>query len=184
MIPLRVVGVEDGSFDAFKPGQSTFLCATCLRGDRFEWVKLGSVTVDGREATGVLLEMLRGTRFDALILGGVSFAGFDVVDPGVLHEELGIPVVVYSPDLPDSASTFAALKTNFPDWAERWAPIERLGDVYSVVSKGGEPPVFFEVAGCTRWEGEEILKASVSLTRTPEPVRVAGIVARGLSRSV
>ncbi len=183
MSTLRLVGVEDGSFEAFKQGESTLLCAVCMMGVRVEWVKLGRVAVDGREATEVLLGLLEGAVFDALILGGVSFAGFDVVDPNALHEALGVPVIVYSPERPDSASTLAALRANFTDWAERWAPIERLGEVYSAVTKAGEPPVFFEVAGCTRREAEEILGASASLTRTPEPVRVAGIIARGLSRS-
>jgi len=181
--PSLFVGVEDGSFDAFLPGQKTLLCAVCMVGDRIEWVRLGRVRVDGRGATEMLLNMLRGERFDVLILGGVSFAGFDVVDPQVLHGELGVPVVVFSSEQPDSASTLAALKTNFPDWEERWAPIERIGDVYSAVTKVGEPPVFFEVAGCTRDEAEGILRASASLTRTPEPVRVARLIARGLSRS-
>lgn len=183
MSTQRLVGVEDGSFDAFLPGQTTLLCAVCMAGDRVEWVMLGRVRVDGREATGVLLGMLRGERFDALILGGVSFAGFDVVDPQVLHEELGVPVIVYSSELPDSTSTLSALKAHFSDWAERWAPIERVGSVYNTITKDGEPPVFFEVTGCTREEAEGILRTSVSLTRTPEPVRVARIIARGLSRS-
>ena len=183
MSPLVLVGVEDGSFEAFKPGRSTLLCTVCVVGDRVEWVRLGSVAVDGREATEVLLRLLRGTKFDALILGGVSFAGFDVVDPNELHEALGVPVIVYSPERPDSASTLAALRANFPDWEERWAPIERLGEVYSVVTKAGSPPVFFEVAGCTKEYAEGVLRESASLTRAPEPVRVAGLIARGLTRS-
>ena len=183
MSPLSLVGVEDGSFEAFEPGQSTLLCTVCMVGGRVEWVRLGRVAVDGRDATDALLGLLEGTRFDALILGGVSFAGFNVVDPHGIHEELGIPVIVYSGEEPDSPSTLAALRSNFPDWAERWAPIERLGDVYSVVTREGSPPVFFEVAGCTREWAEDVLRASVSLTRTPEPVRVAGIVARGLTRN-
>jgi uncharacterized protein len=180
---LALVGVEDGSFEAFKPGVSTLICAVCLVGERVEWVRLSRVTVDGREATGTLLSMLRSTVFDALILGGVSFAGFNVVDPYRIRDELGFPVIVYSGEDPDSRSTLAALKSNFPDWVERWAPIERLGDVYSAVTKGGAPPVFFEAVGCTREWAEEVLKASVSLTRAPEPVRMAGIIARGLTRS-
>ncbi len=183
MSALRLVGVEDGSFDAFELGQTTLLCAACMVSSRVEWVRLGSVVVDGREATWVLRGMLRGASFDALILGGVSFAGFDVIDPGLINEELGVPVVVYSPEAPDSASTFAALRANFPDWEERWAPIERLGKIYSTVTRAGEPPVFFEAAGCTREEAAGILRTSVSLTRTPEAVRVAGIIARSLTRS-
>ncbi len=178
-----LVGVEDGSFEGFLPGQMTLLCTACLSGDRLEWVKVRRVKVDGRESTDALLDMLRCEKFDAIIMGGVSFAGFDVIDPELLHRELNVPVVVYSPKMPDSASTFAALKANFPDWSERWSPIERLGDVYTTVTIEGQPPVYFEAVGCMRPEAEKILKESVSLTRTPEPVRVAGIIARGLSRS-
>jgi hypothetical protein len=180
---LRLAGVEDGSFEAFKPGRSTLLCAACVVGNRVEGVRLGRVAVDGRDATGVLLGMLGGAELDALILWGASFAGFNVIDAHRVHDELGVPVIVYSGDEPDSRSTLVALKAHFPDWAERWAPIERLGDVYSVVSKEGEPPVFYEKVGCTREYAEGVLRASVSLTRTPEPVRVARIIARGLTRS-
>ncbi|MCX6647957.1 MAG: DUF99 family protein [Candidatus Bathyarchaeota archaeon] len=178
-----LVGVEDGGFEAFKPGQSTLLCAACVVGDHVEWVRLGRVAVDGREVTDVLLRLLEGAEFDVLILGGASFAGFNVIDAYRIHDELGVPVIVYSGEEPDSRSTLVALKAHFPDWAERWAPIERLGDVYSMVSKTGEPPVFYEKVGCTNEYAEDMLRASVSLTRTPEPIRVAGIIARGLTRS-
>jgi uncharacterized protein len=180
---LRLVGVEDGSFESFKLDQHTILCAVCVAGGRVEWVRLGRVEVDGREATDVLLGMLEGARFDVLILGGASFAGFNVIDARRIHGELGAPVIVYSGEEPDSESTLVALRAHFQDWADRWAPIEHLGDVYSVVSKAREPPVFYERVGCTREYADEILRASVSLTRTPEPVRVAGIIARGLTRS-
>ena len=183
MSALCLVGVEDGSFLAFKPGQSTLLCAVCMVGDRVEWVRLGRVTVDGRDVTGVLLGMLGGTRFDVLILGGVSFAGFNVVDPHRIRGGLGVPVIVYSGEKPNNASTQAALRAHFPDWEERWAPIERLGDVYRIVTRAGSPPVFFEKVGCTREWAEDVLRSSASLTRAPEPVRVAGVIARGLTRS-
>jgi endonuclease V-like protein UPF0215 family len=180
---LRLVGVEDGGFEAFKRDQITLLCAACIVWDRVEWVRLGYVTVDGREATDVLLKLLNDAKFDALILGGVSFAGFNIIDANRIHDELGVPVIVYIGKEPDSRSILVALKTHFPDWSERWEPIERLGDVYSVVSKAEQPKVFYEKVGCTREYAEEVLRASVSLTRTPEPVRVARIIARGLTRS-
>lgn len=182
MSPMCIVGVEDGSFEAFKPGQSTLLCAVGVGGDRVEWVRLGRVSVDGRDSTDVLLGMLRDTRCDVVILGGVSFAGFNVVDPHRIHGGLGVPVIVYSGEEPDNVSTLAALRAHFPDWGERWAPIERLGDVYSTVTKGESPPVFFEKIGCTREWAENVLRSSAALTRIPEPVRVAGIIARGLTR--
>ena len=180
---LSLVGVEDGSFEAFKPGQSTLLCAVLMIGDRVETLRLGRITVDGRDAMDVLLSMLVNTRCDAVILGGVSFAGFNVVDPHRLSDELGVPVIVYSGDRPDSASVLNALKTHFSDWEDRWTPLARLGDVYSVTTKTGSPPVFFEVVKESKAWAESVLRSSSSLTRIPEPVRVAGIVARGLTRS-
>ncbi len=183
MSPLRVVGVEDGGFEAFKPGGRAFLCAAGLTGDRVDWVKLKKITVDGRDATETLLKMLEGAEFDAVILGGVSFAGFNIIDPRVVHGAFSVPVVVYMGDKPDTRATLAALRAHFPDWEGRWAPVAGLGDVYSVTTKAGAPPVYFEVAGCTRGWAEETLKATATLTRIPEPVRVAGLIARGLTGS-
>jgi endonuclease V-like protein UPF0215 family len=181
--PLRVVGVEDGGFEAFKQGGRAFLCAAGLTGDRVDWVKLEKITVDGRDATETLLKMLEGVEFDSVILGGVSFAGFNIIDPHVVHGAFGVPVIVYMGDEPDTRATFAALKAHFTDWEERWTPVARLGDVYCAVSKAGAPPVYFEVVGCTREWAEETLKETATLTRIPEPVRVAGLIARGLTRS-
>ena len=180
---LSLVGVEDGGFEAFKPDQSTLLCSVEMVGNRVEFIRLGSVTVDGRDSTDVLLGMLVKIRCDAVILGGVSFAGFNVIDPNRLNDELGVPVIVYSGDKPNSASVLSALKTHFSDWEERWAPIARLGDVYTVTTKMGTPPVFFEVVEESKEWAQAVLRYSASLTRIPEPVRVAGIVARGLTKS-
>ena len=183
MSSFGLVGVEDGGFRAFQPGQSTLICAVLMRGNRVESVTLGRVAVDGRDTTDVLLGMLVDIRCDAVILGGVSFAGFNIMDANRLREELSVPVIIYSGEKPDSASVLAALRAHFADWEERWASIAQLGDVYSLVTRAGYPPVFFEFVGESRDWCEEVLMSSASLTRAPEPVRVAGIVARGLTRS-
>ena len=178
------MGVEDGGFRAFQPGQSTVICAALMCGNLVESVRLGKVTVDGRNVTDVLLGMLADIRCDAVILGGVSFAGFNIMDVNRLHKELGVPVIVYSGEKPDSASVLAALRAHFADWEDRWASVAQLGDVYSLVTRVGYSPVFFEIVGESREWCEVVLRSSASLTRAPEPVRVAKIIARGLTRSV
>jgi endonuclease V-like protein UPF0215 family len=180
---LRLVGVEDGSFKAFEPDQSTLLCAVLMVGDCVESVRLGRITVDGRDATDVLLGMLVNIQCDAVILGGISFAGFNVVDPHRLKDELGVPVIIYSGIRPNSESVLGALKTHFSDWEDRWTLIAQLGDIYNITTKAGSPPVFFEVVNESKGWAKSVLRYSASLTRIPEPVRVAGIVARGLTRS-
>ena len=183
MSTLRIVGVEDGSFIAFQPGQHTLLCAVLMVGDRIEGVRLGRVTVDGRDATEVLLRMLVHIQCDVLILGGVSFAGFNIIDASRLQGKLGIPVIVYSGEKPNSPMVLAALKAHFADWEQRWAPVTRLGDFYSFATGDNFPPIFFEVVGESREWCEAVLRSTASLMRAPEPVRVAGIIARGLTRN-
>jgi hypothetical protein len=154
-----------------------------MRGNKVELVRLGRVAVDGRDATDVLLGMLLDIRCDAVILGGISFAGFNIIDANRLHKELGVPVIVYSGKKPDGASVLAALRAHFTDWEERWALVAQLGVANRIVTKAGYPPVFFEVVGESRDWCEEVLSSSALLTRAPEPVRVAGIMARGLTRN-
>jgi uncharacterized protein len=154
-----------------------------MKSDRIESVKLGKIAVDGDDVTDVLLNLLGKTSCDAIILGGITFAGFNIIDPDRINVELDVPVIVYSSKKPNNASMLDALKAHFPDWEKRWAPIKRLGEIYRIETKQGSPPIFFEIVGTSIEKAEDILKSSASLTRTPEPVRVARIVARGLTRS-
>jgi endonuclease V-like protein UPF0215 family len=180
---LRIVGVEDGSFEAFqrKRLQHTLLCAVKMLGASIQEVLLRKIEVDGRDATEKLLEMLGVTGCDVIILGGVSFAGFNVIDAVRVHEVIRVPVIVFSGEKPDSESVREALRTHFVDWDERWAPIAVLGEVYSAVTMKSEPPVYFEVVGASPEWAETVLRHSAKLCRVPEPVRVAGMIARGLT---
>jgi endonuclease V-like protein UPF0215 family len=181
---LDIVGIEDGGFVAFKPNQRTLLCAVEMIGDFVKTIKTGWVKVDGMDVTDTIINMLVNIRCDALILGGVSFAGFNIVDVARVQRNLGMPVIVYSGNMPDSASVLSALKAHFEDWEDRWILIEQLGEIYSVVTKPGSPIVFYEVVGGSSDWADRVLKESAKLTRIPEPVRVAGLIARGLTRSV
>ncbi|UCD45257.1 MAG: DUF99 family protein [Candidatus Bathyarchaeota archaeon] len=179
-------GVEDGSFDAFnkKGVQTTVLCGVLLESSVIVDVRLSEITVDGTDSTDELLRMSSGVKADAVILGGITFAGFNVMDPFRINGETGIPVIVYSGVRPDNGSMMAALKSHFNDWRERWAIVERLGEVYSTETFPREPVVYYEVVGESPEWAEEVLRGSAVLSRIPEPVRVAGLIARGVSSSV
>ena len=180
---LRLFGVEDGSFEAFPTGEKAycFLCGVETKASRIVGIKLTKIQVDGFDATEKLLPMLEAFKGEAVILGGITFAGFNIVDPVRVHRETGTPVIVYSGEEPDSEDVLNALKAHFGDWRKRWNIIQSLGPIHTTRPFHGEPPVYFEVVGGTREWGEKILAASAEVSRIPEPVRVAGIVARGLS---
>jgi len=178
----RLLGVEDGSFEAFSENsRSTYLCGVVMDLGVIRDVRLTEISVDGLDATDRLLEIMDGLDLDAVILGGITFAGFNVVDPFRVFEETMVPLIVYSGVKPDNRSMHQALNKHFGDWEARWGIVERLGDIHETVSLRGEPGIYFEVVGCSPSWAEEVLKSAALISRIPEPVRAAGIIARGLS---
>ena len=179
------VGVQDGSFEAFQRGiasaiQYTSLCLTKLCGDVIQSVRLAHITVDGLDATDALLNNLAGWEFDVVILGGATFAGFNVVDVMNVYKVTGKPVIVFSPKYPDVDATLEALRKHFPDWEMRWSRYETLGELHELVIED-YPPMYYEVVGASREYAEKVLREQAILGRTPEALRVADLIAKGVS---
>ncbi|MEM3705210.1 MAG: DUF99 family protein [Candidatus Bathyarchaeia archaeon] len=175
-----MVGVEDGSF---KKGitRKTKLVAVLFLETKIEDVHTTNVTVDGMDATEVLLNMVKGWSFGAVLLSGVSFAGFNIIDPTVIHERYGKPVVVISRAEPDNVAVKRALKRHFKDWEIRWSIFEKLGEVHKVQVIEDAEPVYIETIGETVEWAQALIQAFSFFGRIPEPLRVARLIARGIS---
>lgn len=121
------------------------------------------------------------------MLGGVSFAGFNLIDPVAVHKELKVPVIVISKDKPNNEEVYRALVKHFDDWAVRWRVFERLSrvsKVYEVVSNPKERPIYVEAVGISVEEAASIIRGVTIWGRLPEPIRVANLVSKGLSLSL
>jgi endonuclease V-like protein UPF0215 family len=179
----RLYGVENGSFKAFpsRTPSYTYLCCVATVHNIVKGVQLRKIEVDGRDATEKLSEMLKDAEARAVILGGITFAGFNIIDPWRILNETGVPVIVYSGKKPDNDSMLRALQSHFEDWSERWQIVESLGQIHRLESFPGAPPVYYEVVGCSTDWAAGVLRESTVVSRIPEPVRVAGVIARGLS---
>ena len=182
---FRVVGVEDGGFSRKLQGcgiqKALFICAL-LRGTWINDLQADMITVDGLDATEKLTSMLHRWSFDAVMLAGVSFVGFNLVDPTIVFEEFGNPVIVISRTKPNNVAVKNALRRHFEDWRIRWGVFEKLGSVYEVVSMPAEPPVYVEVVGAELDWASRLIRATSVCCRVPEPISVARLVARGLTR--
>ncbi|MCD6264315.1 DUF99 family protein [Candidatus Bathyarchaeota archaeon] len=180
---LRLVGVEDGSFRPFNRRilGTCLLCAVEMFGPKIEKVKVSPITVDGLDATSRLSEMLRDLNFEAILLGGVTFAGFNIINVQQILKEYSRPIIIFIRDRPDNRAVREALEKHFDDWRERWDIIKSLGPVHSTRTRPDEPPIYFEVLGASSQWAEEVLRLSAMLCRIPEPVRVARLIARGLT---
>ncbi len=174
----HVIGIDDGPFT--KQQETAPLVAALLEGPHLQKVHATRITVDGLDATEKALGLLRRWKPFPILLSGVTFAGFNLIDPHILHRSYRVPVIVVVGSRPDNRAVKRALVKHFPDWKRRWRIISSLGPLRTVRTSLGEPPIYFEFFGCSRREATSLLKAYSYISRLPEPIRVAGLVATGL----
>lgn len=181
----RAVGIDDGPSTrggVVKPSiMRASIVAVWFHGLSFHSMRIGTVQVDGLDSTDVILKLLKGTRTDVIFLSGASFAGFNIIDAKRLHDTFHVPVIVISREKPNNDSVERALKRHFADWERRWELVRRLGRIHAFVPKTSEQPLHFEAVGIPLAQARNMIHAYCATSRVPEPIRVAGIVAKGLA---
>jgi len=183
---LRTVGVDDGGFQSqwssVRRQGKAVLAAVLLNEYWIDDIHVGEITVDGLDATEVLAKLLDQWEFDAIFLSGMSFAGFNLIDAEAISRRFGRPVIVVSGDRPDNMAVKKALQKHFTDWEARWKIIGKLGRIYSAAPAVAAPPLYFEAVGLSARSARLMIRALAVSSRLPEPIRVARLVARGLTR--
>ncbi len=174
----NAIGIDDGPFT--KQQDTAPLVAVLLQGPHLQKVRTGWITVDGLDATDKALKLLKGWKPVPILLSGVTYAGFNLIDPHVLRRKLRVPVIIVVGSQPDNKAVKQALFKHFPDWKLRWKIIRSLGPLRKAITNPDEPHIFFEVFGCSTRDAAKILRANCYVSRVPEPIRVAGLLARGL----
>ena len=177
------IGIEDGPFIPRRLGGSNApLVAVKLEGPHITAVRAGWIGVDGMDGTERALKLLDAFSFSncPILLAGVTFGGFNLIDPRRLHKKFKVPTIVVVGSRPNNRTVKRALVRHFPDWRERWRIIRALGPLRTVRTVASENPLFYEALGCSSRVAQRILAGWALVSRIPEPLRVAGLVARGL----
>jgi endonuclease V-like protein UPF0215 family len=178
---LRIVGVDDGTLPDKRAKQQALLAAVLCQNSSISDVRLGLIEVDGRDATRVLVSVLKTLRFDVVMLSGISFAGFNLIDIREVTRITGRPVIAISKDQPHNTTVRRALRKHFADWRERWRIVQNAGPVYAFKPHPKESKLYFEVKGASATFARRAILSSAKISRLPEPIRVAGMVAKGLN---
>ena len=183
---IRVLGIDDGVFTPHS-NELVDVVGIVYRGgywlDGFmhTWVQ-----VDGMDATERLAEMITKSphypQLRVIMLNGVTLAGFNVVDIEELCQRLKLPVVAVTRDKPDFDDIKNALQ-NLPHSEQRWRAIEKAGKMIKVRTRNGEEPVYVHVAGLSEEDAKRILKSTSTRSNVPEALRVAHIIASGLTQT-
>jgi len=177
------IGVEDGPFLPRRLGGSKApLVVVKLEGPHMTAVRAGWIGVDGMDGTERALKLLESFAMSEspILLAGVTFGGFNLIDPRRLQKMFKVPTIVVVGSRPNNRAVKRALVRHFLDWRERWRIIRSLGPLRTVRTVASENPLFYEAFGCSSSVAQRILARWAWVSRIPEPLRVAGLVARGL----
>src|SRR2546422_3084992 len=177
------IGIDDGPFLSRRLGGSkATLVEVQRRGTSLVKVRTAWIGVDGFDAPGVASRMLSSLRAreSPILLAGATFGAFNVRNPRMLLRKFRTPTIVVIGSRPDNRAVKRALVRHFPDWRRRWRILSSLGPLRQAQTVQNESPLFYEAFGCGDDEARGILREWAYVSRIPEPLRVAGLVARGL----
>jgi uncharacterized protein len=181
---IRILGIDDGKFVPHSKTQVTVVGAVFRGGLWLDGVLSTTVTVDGLDASGRLSEMItQSTHYGQLrviMLNGITLGGFNIVDIKALHALTRLPVIAVTNRKPDLEEVKLAL-THLPNSDERWAAVLSAGELFAVFTREGKSPIYLEIAGIHITQAAEIVRLSATRSKIPEPLRVAHLVASGIS---
>ena len=182
---LRVVGIEDAPFDKFDPLQKYVLVVgTLFRGGEFmDGLLSCHVEKDGEDATVKLIEMINDSKFkkqiQAIFLKGIAVAGFNVINPQALSKETGVPVIVVIRDYPDYKKIYSALKGIGMD--KKIDIIKKMPKPVKLKLAGDKGDIYVQHVGINLEDTKELLRITCTHSNVPEAIRVAHLIASGIS---
>jgi len=182
---IRVLGVDDGVFVPHSKGFAPIVGVVFRGGYWLDGVMNTKVEVDGFDATEKIAAMVTSSphhrQLRVIMLDGVTFAGFNVVDIKKLSEKTKLPVIAVTRDRPDFGEIRKALK-KLPFPAKRWKAVVDAGEIFEVTTRSKKERVYMEISGILEEDARKILKLTSTRSSVPEALRVAHLIASGISK--
>ena len=179
---IRVLGVDDGKFTPHTQGNVIVVGVVFRGGCWLDGVMHTRIAIDGFDATEQIASMINGSshckQLRLVMLNGITFGGFNVVDIKKLNLATKLPVIALTREKPDLDAICEALK-NLPRSEERWKMVLAAGEIFEVTCKGKR--IYMELAGLSLVDARKIVELTSTRSSFPEPLRVAHLVASGIS---
>ena len=134
-----------------------------------------------RDRALMIIESPHYKQLRVIMLSGITFAGFNVADIKELYNKTNLPVIALTRDPPKMEEIKQALE-NLPEKEKRWKAILNAGEIIEVQTREGEEPIYMQIAGLERRDAEKIVRITSTRSSIPEPLRVAHIIASGLTK--
>jgi endonuclease V-like protein UPF0215 family len=143
------------------------------------------IAVDGFDATDKISSMITNSphykQLRVIMLSGITFAGFNVVDIKALSAETRLPVIGVTREKPNLVEIREALQ-HLPESEERWNAVLNAGEIFEVVARREGEKIYMQVAGISVEDAQKVLRLTSTRSNIPEALRVAHLIASGISR--
>ncbi len=179
---IRVLGVDDGKFVPHTTGTVIVVGVVFRGGSSIDGVMHTHVEIDGFDSTDKIAQMITGSphsrQLRLVMLNGITLAGFNVVNIKKLNLMTGLPIIALTDNKPNLESIQAALK-NLPSSENRWKTVLEVGEIHEVNCNG--KALFLVVSGVSLVDAQKIIKLTLVSGCIPEPLRVAHLIASGIT---
>ncbi len=183
----KYLGLDDGYFPPEFKGRRgrTVLVGSVTEGTKPLDLFVEFIEVDGVDGTdqaiSICSEALKTYDLRAIITDGVTYAGFNIIDPRRLYSEVNIPVItIFRHDL-DMGKVKRALEKHFSDWSFRY---EVISSTYSesrkVMTRRGILRLF--CLGIDFGDCVDLVSRLQTAFPEPQPLKIADLTASALSR--
>jgi endonuclease V-like protein UPF0215 family len=181
---IRVLGVDDGVFIPRSRRLVPVVGVVFRGGYWLDGVMHTKVMVDGLDATDKIASMIikspHHKQLRVIMLNGITFAGFNVVDIKELSSKTKLPVIAVTREKPNFAEIREALK-NLPKSEERWRAIVNAGEIFETYTRKKSEKIYMQISGILEEDAEKILQLTSTRSNIPEALRVAHLIASGMT---
>jgi endonuclease V-like protein UPF0215 family len=183
---IIAIGIDDGYFPPYKKGK-TVLAAVLFKGKTPVEIDFDLITIDGQDGTQIAAGLInkiispyeKGEK--VVFLDGVTYAGFNYINPLELKEKTGIDPITVFYKLPIKEKVYKALKNHFPDYKKRWRIIRNIIiNTEKIVTEKGPVDCFTTISE-NKNKVYKFIRYYQFYSRIPEPLRLSDAIAREVS---
>lgn len=180
---IRILGIDDGYFDRNK-NKYDLIVGVIMRGyKQIDGVLSEYIEIDGDDVTDKIIKMIFKTKnykqLRIVMTNGITFGGFNVLDIEKLYNNIKLPIIILIRKKPNMDNFLKALK-KYKNFDEKFELIKKAGEIKSVKTKYGI--TYFQNIGINDDIARDIIIKTAKNSRIPEPVRVAHLIAMGVTK--
>jgi len=183
----KYLGLDDGYFPPEYKGRKgkTILAGVVTKNSLPIDLVIRLIEIDGLDATeksiDICLEVSQKHEIKAIFTDGVTYGGFNIINPEELSRECNIPVIVIFRHELDLKRIEAALSKHFLDWKSRFRIISQIySKVLKVSTKRGVLRI--TCIGIEHSKCIDVVSKLQTAFPEPQPLKIADLTASALAK--